>query len=252
MSTPLPPEEERMGASEPPSDDLLAAELVVGVLESGAHAAAQARAARDTGFASLVAAWERRLAPWLTDVAPVDPPAHIWDAIRQRLGWESSQSDRTSWWSSVSLWRTATAIVAVIAVAIWWSRVPPTTPPAAVVPAPGVEKAARPVTLLARDDGSPGWLASVDRTHGTVLMVPIPHAPDAAGRVPELWIIPAGQAPLSLGAVSVDKAYTVAVPAAASANLVSGSVLAITLEPAEGVPHAAPSGPIVAKGPLIT
>ena len=79
-------------------------------------------------------------------------------------------------------------------------------------------------------------------------MVPVPSAPDAQGRAAELWLIPPGQAPRSLGAVSIDRARTVAVPAALRADLTSQAVLAITLEPAAGIPHAAPTGPIVAKG----
>ena len=68
------------------------------------------------------------------------------------------------------------------------------------------------MTPLAHDDGTPGWLASVDATQGTVLMVPVPSAPDPQGRVPELWLIPAGQAPRSLGAVSINSSHTVTVP----------------------------------------
>lgn len=79
-------------------------------------------------------------------------------------------------------------------------------------------------------------------------MVPVPSAPDAQGRAAELWLIPPGQAPRSLGAVSIDRARTVVVPAALRADLTSQAVLAITLESAAGIPHAAPTGPIIAKG----
>jgi anti-sigma-K factor RskA len=54
-----------------------------------------------------------------------------------------------------------------------------------------------------------------------------------------------------LGAVSINKAHTVEVPSDSRAALVAqGSVLAITLEPAAGIPHPAPSGPIIAKGAI--
>ena len=106
------------------------------------------------------------------------------------------------------------------------------------------------VTTLSRDDGSPGWLATVDARRGTLLMVPVPSAPDAQGRAAELWLIPSGQAPRSLGRVFFDRAHTVAVPATWRADLTSNAVLAISLEPAAGIPHAAPTGPIVAKGAI--
>ena len=75
-------------------------------------------------------------------------------------------------------------------------------------------------------------------------------AADAAGRAPELWLIPAGGAPRSLGLVSIDRAHTVAVPDALRDALVNGSVLAITLEPATGAPQGIPTGPIIAKGDI--
>jgi anti-sigma-K factor RskA len=118
------------------------------------------------------------------------------------------------------------------------------TPPLAPVLGPSV------VTPLAHDDGTPAWLVSVDRTRGTVAIVPVPGPRDPQGRVPELWLIPPGQAPRSLGLVSVDQSRTVAVPADLRAALASGSVLAVSLEQPTGIPHAAPTGPIIAKGAI--
>jgi anti-sigma-K factor RskA len=90
----------------------------------------------------------------------------------------------------------------------------------------------------------------VDARRGTLLIVPVPSAPDAQGRAAELWLIPSGQAPRSLGRVSFDRARAVAVPATWRADLTSNAVLAISLEPVAGIPHAAPTGPIVAKGAI--
>ena len=142
-------------------------------------------------------------------------------------------------WESLGFWRGATVLASVIAIAA-----------IAFILQQQVQPATKPVTALAHDDGTPGWLASVDAANGTVLMVPVPSPPDPQGRVPELWLIPAGQAPRSLGAVSINRSHTVTVPQDARAALVPGSVLAITLEPASGIPHAAPTGAIVAKGTI--
>jgi anti-sigma-K factor RskA len=244
-----PPDEADAGGGEPPDDDVLAGELVLGVLDPEGRRRAQARAESDPQFNARIERWERRFAPWLAQVAPLTVPWQLWLQICQRLGWQPPAPARAGFWSSLAVWRLATALAAVAAVALWLARPAPTPSPVAVPPV-NEEAAARPVTPLTHDDGSPGWLASVDRTHGTVLMVPVPGKPDAQGRVPELWIIPAGQAPRSLGAVSIDKSHTVSVPADARMALVPGSVLAITLEPATGMPHAAPSGPIIAKGAI--
>jgi len=249
-ANPPPPQAPGPTGAEPPDDDLLAGELVLGVLGSAERASAQARGERDSAFAAHIARWERRFSPWLEEYSRVTTPAHLWPQICQRLGWRGTPA-HAGWWQSLALWRTATALAALLAVALWLARPPPPPPGAATTPAQEAA-AAKPVTTLARADGSPGWLASVDRARGSVLMVPVPSAPDAEGRVPELWIIPAGHAPRSLGQVSTNKSHTVKVPQDARNALVPGSVLAITLEPSAGMPHAAPSGPVIAKGAIQT
>jgi len=102
--------------------------------------------------------------------------------------------------------------------------------------------------VLAQDDGATGWIARVAPDRSKVLMVPVPRPTDAGGKVNELWIIAADKAPQSLGFVSNDRAHSIEIPAAMQAEFAAGATLAVTLEPEAGIPHAAPTGPIVAKG----
>jgi anti-sigma-K factor RskA len=245
----LPPESSGPEGNEPPPDDVLAGEFVLGVLDTVQHRQLQARVQSDREFARRVEQWERRFAPLLSDIEPVEPPAQVWAGICRRLGWTEREAN-TSVWGSLAFWRAATVLASMIAIAAVTLTVEErpnvVTPPLARQ----AEPQAKPVTPLAHDDGTPGWLASVDAAHGTVLMVPVPSAPDPQGRVPELWVIPAGQAPRSLGAVSINRSHTVTVPQDVRAALVPGSVLAITLESPVGVPHPAPTGMIIAKGTI--
>jgi anti-sigma-K factor RskA len=252
----LPPEP---AGHEPPEDPIAAGEYVLGVLSAADRRAAQSRIASDPAFARLVADWERRFAPWLDEIAAEPVPTHVWPQLRRRLGWAAVEpAPPRGLWNSVGFWRGVAGLATAAAIAAVFvgpapTPVPtpaPTPTPIVVAPLPE-EQAAKPVTTLARDDGSAGWLASVDPVKGTVLMVPVPAPADAQGRAPELWLIPAGGAPASLGLVSIDKSHTVAVPAALRDRLVQGSLLAITLEPAEGAPHAGPTGPIIAKGAIL-
>lgn len=239
----------------PPSDELRAGEYVLGVLDAAERGRTQARIDAEPGFAQLVEAWERHFAGWLQEIDPVAAPAQVWPRIRTQLGWSPVAGARRGVWDSVPFWRAATALAAAAAVvAVFIGRTPsvptptPTPQPQPVVVAPPEAEVAKPVTVLANDDGSAGWLASIDVRAGKVLMVPVPKAADPGGRVHELWLIAAGQAPQSLGFVSNEKAHTVTVPAALRRALATGSVLAITLEPEAGIPHPTPSGPVVAKG----
>jgi anti-sigma-K factor RskA len=245
----LPPPDAR-DAVDPPDDAVLAGELVLGVLDSQQRAAAQARAESDPQFARLVEGWERGLSPWLVDAKPVTAPAHVWLQIRARLGWQAAEA-RPGLWQSLAFWRGAAVAASLAALlAVWVGRPQPVVAPGVVPQA--AEPGAKAVTTLAHDDGSTAWLASVDAAHGTVLMVPVPHAADPQGRVPELWLIPSGKAPRSLGLVSTEKAHTVKVPQDALNALGTGSVLAITLEPPGGAPAGSPTGPIIAKGAIRT
>jgi anti-sigma-K factor RskA len=228
------------------TDDLLAAELVLGVLDSTERRNLQARADSDRAFADRVAAWERRFAPWLGDIEPVEPPARVWSKIGQRLGWQTEPAS-ASLRGGLAFWRAVAALSAFVAVVAIWALLQRPPQPTTMANQP----AGQAVMTLLHDDGTPGWLVSIDQAHDSVLVVPVPAPPNAAqGRVPELWVISAGQAPRSLGLVSGDRPWTVAVPANLRAALVSGSVLAVSLETAAGAPHAAPAGPIVAKGSI--
>lgn len=245
---------------EPPSNDILAGEYVLGVLDAGQRAEVERRIAGDPGFARLVTQWENRLAPLLESLGTEAVPAHLWPRIRTSLGWPAATAPSPRVWQRIGFWQGMTALAAALALVAVFSRrdLGPTAPsptPVAVTPtAPTTpaepEQATKPVTPLLHDDGTPGWLASVDKAQGKVLMVPVPAAADAAGRAPELWLIPAGGAPRSLGLVSIDRAHTVAVPDTLRDALVNGSLLAITLEPSTGAPQGIPTGPIIAKGDI--
>jgi len=245
---------------DPPDDDLLAAEYVVGVHDADTRRRLQARMEGDATFAALVGTWEQRFAALLEQIDPVTVPEHVWLRLRTRLGWSPVEGGKRGLWQNAGFWRATTAVAAAAAIAVVVvGRAPQAPLPAApapqqVVVQPGPvteEAAARPVTLLADDNGVAGWLASVDVARGAVLMVPVPAPADAQGRVPELWLIPAGEAPRSLGLVSIDKSHTVAVPADLRRALALGSTLAITLEPAGGAPQGLPTGPIIVKGNIL-
>ncbi|HAI47147.1 MAG TPA: hypothetical protein DCM50_10685 [Stenotrophomonas sp.] len=247
---------------QPPSADILAGEYVLGVLDAAQRSEAERRIASDPGFARLVSQWENRLAPLLASLGSAPVPTHLWPRIRTSLGWPSVEARAPRTWQRTGFWQGMTALAAVVALVAVFSRrelepVAPVAPPVAVTPtAPPTpaepEQATKPVTPLLHDDGTPGWLASVDKAQGKVLMVPVPAAADAAGRAPELWLIPAGGTPRSLGLVSINRAHTVSVPDTLRDALVNGSVLAITLEPASGAPQGIPTGPIIAKGDIAT
>jgi anti-sigma-K factor RskA len=245
MNTPRDPSSDDAG-SLPPSDEVRAAEYVAGVLGADERREVEARVARERAFARLVEDWEGRFSAWLAAVPAAEPSAHVWPRIRSRLGWESVQTVRPTLWNNTALWRGLAGLATaagIAAVTVLVMRVPPPAQPPVAE-----EQAARPVTVLARDNGATGWIARIDPALGKVLMVPVPTAADASGRVHELWIIPAGGAPQSLGFLSNEKAHTIDVPPTLRTLVAAGATLAVTLEDQAGIPHRAPNGPVVASG----
>jgi hypothetical protein len=65
--------------------DALAAEYVLGTLESGERAQALALTTIDPGFAEKIRLWERRLSELHLMVEPIEPDAKIWERIRPKL-----------------------------------------------------------------------------------------------------------------------------------------------------------------------
>jgi anti-sigma-K factor RskA len=240
---------------DPPDDELLAAELALGVLAADARRAAQARARDDAAFAARVAAWERRLGGLIDDVASVPVPEPVWVRLRERLGWADAAPARTGLWNSLAFWRglgfagMAAAVALSVYVLASDDAAVPAPVPAPIVAAP-TPPAAAPVVTLASDAGSANFLVTVDRKRGHVRIVPVPAAADAQGRVPELWLIAPGQAPRSLGLVDTTWTREIDVPEDLRWALGEdvGSLMAVSLEPQGGAPDGAPTGPIVAKG----
>jgi anti-sigma-K factor RskA len=66
------------------------------------------------------------------------------------------------------------------------------------------------------------------------------------GQVFELWTIPEGGAPVSLGVFEPSETFRLA----AETLLEDGALLAVSLEPAGGSPTGQPTGPVVALGTL--
>src|SRR5882672_2252806 len=65
--------------------DGFAAEYVLGTLDADERAQADALILVDPGFAAKVRDWERRLGELNVLVAPVEPPATVWERIKGGL-----------------------------------------------------------------------------------------------------------------------------------------------------------------------
>jgi anti-sigma-K factor RskA len=217
-----------------------AAEYVLGLLDGPARAAAAERVRADPAFRAEVEAWERRLAPLLDQVAPAEPPADVWRRIAaatQPGANVIALPPRVRLWNRVGPWRAATAAsLAAAAACLAIVVLRPTPAPAPV----GRVLAA----TLSTSAGEPLFVATVEPSRAGVAIVPVGDI-EGQGRFPELWIIPAGGRPKPVGMIGDGRPLSLAL-----AGAKPGDVFAVSLEPRGGSSTGAPTGPVVATGPL--
>jgi anti-sigma-K factor RskA len=221
---------------DPPDDDTLAAEYVLGVLDGRSRAAIERRIAGERGFAALVEAWQLKLTPWADDIAPVQPPLDVWNRISAALPPQSPA--REGLWGSLMLWRWLTAGAGALAVASLFALFVVINQPAQA-----------PLMAAIDGGGHHHFVATIDPRRDTIAVVPAAYAADPS-RVPELWLIAPGDKPRSLGVVRADATTTIAIPAPLRALATGQATLAISLEPPGGSTTGAPTGPVIAQGKL--
>ncbi|RVT40818.1 anti-sigma factor [Sphingobium algorifonticola] len=238
-------------AAPPPPDDrdALAGELALGLLTGPERAQALRLQLADPGFADLVAAWERRLAPLHLDFAGQVAPPEAWTAISMRLDGEGQADGLVR---RLKLWRGGAILSGAIAASLAFILLfrapapPPTATPQIVqVPAPPAQMAVAQMT----GQGSDMLVAARYDATTAQLNLRAENVPQG-DLAPELWLIPADGKPRSLGLISANGTTRLAVPRALRIMLDDGVTMAITMEPAASAPHAAPSSAPVAVGKI--
>jgi len=241
-------------AGKPELQERLAAEYALGTLRDGARARL-ARALRgDAALARAVAEWETRLAPLADAVAPVQPPARVWQAIEARL----PAAAGSGWWDNLGFWRglglaASGAAAALLVAVVTLSPQPPAPAPAPVVlKAPSNEMAEVYLAVLADPKTQkPLLLASANYRSDQLQVRTLDPAMRVSGKDLELWALPAGKAPRSLGVLGAGERATLRLASAAERSLADVPALALSLEPTGGSPKGAPTGPVLAVGPCV-
>ena len=233
----------------PDNDDLRYAEYVLGVVDRAERAAIEQEIRDNPQAAAALDLWQQRLLPLSEEIAPSTPPDYVWARIRSDLKLAQPVRDaqpRASWWDSLVLWRwlgIGASMVAAASIAFML-----------IVPRPGATPAAVSATYMAstmeQDNGRAGWTATMDLQHARMIVVPASPTAMAPQKSPELWLIPDGKAPISLGVIAGDKPTSIALRADLLAQLSATAVLAVTVEPAGGSPTGKPTGPVMAKGAI--
>jgi anti-sigma-K factor RskA len=224
--------------------DRLAAEYVLGTLRGRARARFESLQRYDPELRRLVAEWEARITPLAHAADGITPPPRVWQTIARRVA--GAARDRGGW-TGISFWRglavTSTAFVLVLATFI--GMAPRSEPPMAMV------------AVMNDDKGQPAMVVSWPPMKGMRdphIRIKVVHAHPvmAPGTSWEMWMLPGGQAaPVSMGLITTDADQVMKIKPALAEKMGGAWGIAMSVEPEQGSPTGAPTGPVVFKGQCI-
>lgn len=225
------------------------AEYVLGVLDADARAEIEREMATSDAAAVAVALWQRRLLPLADEIAPSEPPPYVWERIRDTLGLQAPQRARQpvarpGLWENLRFWHWLALGASAVAAACLVLLLLPTHR------GPAAPTAAYMASAITQDNGQVGWTATMDLAQGRMVVVPARPQAIAAGRAPELWLIPSGGKPIAVGMIASNAPTTLALDRALLARLGPDAALAVSVEPPGGSPTGQPTGPVIAKGAI--
>ena len=213
----------------------LAAEYVLGTLRGRARERLRRWLRDDAELAREVAQWEAKLSPMAEVLRPVAPPARLWQRIENRLERAKRPS---SFWKALSLVASGAA-AALLVVAVLF-RPGPASLPGSYIAVLSDPKTNRPVLVASAERGE------------TVLRVnTLDPAIHVASHSLELWALPPGGKPKSLGVLASTERETLKLVAMADQTLGDVPALAVSLEPPGGSPTGQPTGPVLYTGPCV-
>lgn len=230
----------------PEGDDLVAAEYVLGVLPHDERLTAAQRVEIEPSFAVRVVQWQKRFDPLSEDYRLAEPPRSLKAALDTRLFGQGADASKrktaTALWDRVGFWR-GFAFATLLVAAVLGARI--------VMPVSQQPVASQMVASMEHEGSSVKTMALFDGKRN-MMRVMVTAGSIPADRDMELWMIAGDNAPVSLGLVKHQGMTELSVKAEMAAKLSDGVMLAITDEPQGGSPAGAPTGSMLASGPIRT
>ena len=233
--------------------DLLAASHALGTLRGGARRRFETLAREQAPVRAAALVWQGRLASMTELQSPVVPDAAVWTRIRNMIEAEQAQQGPARQGQApappapggglrrLRLWRgggAAGALATVMAVVVGVNL------REQLRNAPAIQY----VAVLSDDKDAASMLVTFDPKKRQLVLQRVGSYDEGADKSLQLWALPPGSAPRSLGVL--DHAPALRLPA--SESDVRVPALAISLEPKGGVPsERGPTGPVLFKGALI-
>lgn len=245
--------------------DRLAAAYAIGTLRGGARRRFETLARERAPVRAAALVWQSRVAS-MTELAPaVTPSPVVWTRIHNLIEAEREQAAMaaaraepappppTGWWRSLALWRGAAGAGALATVLAVITTVGLRDRMGAQIDELQAKLSAQPqieyVAVLNDEQASASMLVTFDPKNRKLTLQRVGGYQEAADKSLQLWALPPGSKPRSLGVLSQEKLLQLA---AGEGDVREVPALAISLEPKGGVPsETGPTGPVLFKGALI-
>jgi anti-sigma-K factor RskA len=215
----------------------LAADYVSGAMRGGARRRFEGLMAADASLRRQVRSWEDDLYALIWAIPPVMPSKRVWRAIREHIRQKTPARAKSWGWNGAYLWRlcSATLAAALIAMAV----IQPLWPNRAQAP--------QRVAVLQGGQGQAFLVIRTDAS-GNMYATTLENLTKMAdGHALELWSMPPGGKPVSLGLVAANGLTRLTLPKDAGTI----AKLGISLEPPGGSPTGQPTGPVVMTGDVL-
>lgn len=214
--------------------ELLAAEYAVGTLRGAARRRFESWMRADADLAARTRAWEERLQPFATSLAPATPPARVWARIEARL--HRPARPAASWWDRVAFWRGFSGIavaVAVFSVGVTMRPVPLPVPERVDVMPEAV------ATIVDPKSGKPVAVVMHGKAKRELYVKVASDVDVPAGMGLQLWMAPTDREGMeSVGMVPAGaRTNTMGMPVTSDAMLGRTKAFGLSLEPAGGSPQ---------------
>ncbi|MBV8146937.1 MAG: anti-sigma factor [Gammaproteobacteria bacterium] len=225
-----------MNYEQPDLLDRLAAEYVLGTLRGAARRRFERLCAASANARRTLYRWEDDWSALSRALPPVQPTARVWASVRRQLFGELAPAPAARRWRTWQL-AAAAALVAVVLVAGLIMR--------QLGPAPLQQLA-----VLGTDTAHPVWRLERRLPLTALTIEVIGTVPAAAGKSYELWALPRGGSPVSLGLLPAAGSAERALSERQRAALLAADKVAVSVEPPGGSPTGSPTGPIVIVTPV--
>ena len=219
----------------PDAVDLLAAEYVLGTLRGRARRRFERWRAATPLVQERCRFWEENLMRLAKDLRPIKPPAHVWQGIRTRLNLARGVPQRRT--GRALAIAASVLLVAGLSALLYWRSI-----------SPGPLSEVATITTTA---GGQLWEVDVYRSSGRLIVHAGNQTTRPTNRDYELWALPAGGKPVSLGVMPVASGSAQRTLTAGQLQALANSPqVAVTVEQIGGSPTGQPTTTPVFVAPL--